>query len=111
MEVSKMLLKKIGVILFLLITVFLGCNKKADMEEEGGWYGWLVGKTFFSIGNHSEVKGKSSEPQRIIVNLETDDVKGHFERIKEAGAEVIPTRTWWTVPDDEVGNHSTAHDA
>lgn len=30
---TKMLLKKIGVILFLLITVFLGCNKKADMEE------------------------------------------------------------------------------
>ena len=64
-------------------------GKKADMEEEGGWYGWLIGSTFLSIGNHSEVKGKAGEPQRMIFNFETREVKEEFERIKEAGATVV----------------------
>jgi predicted enzyme related to lactoylglutathione lyase len=64
-------------------------GKKADMSEEGSWYGWTIGSAFLSIGAHSEVKGKASQPQRIILNFETTDVKGEFERIQEAGAEVI----------------------
>jgi len=63
-------------------------DKKPDMVE-GEWHGWQVGSTFFSIGEHSEVKGKAKEPQRIIVNLETKEVKEEFERIKEVGATVI----------------------
>ncbi len=62
--------------------------KKADMEE-GGWYGWQVGSAFFSIGEHSEVKGTAKEPQRLILNLETRKVKEEFERIKAVGATVI----------------------
>lgn len=62
--------------------------KKPDMHEDT-WYGFSVGSTFFSIGEHSEVKGKSKEPQRIIINIETKEVKEEFERIKAAGAEVI----------------------
>jgi len=62
--------------------------KKPDMVE-GDWHGWTVGNTFFSIGSHSEVKGKSKNPQRIMFNLETKEVKKEFERIKKAGAEVI----------------------
>jgi predicted enzyme related to lactoylglutathione lyase len=41
------------------------------------------------IGEHSEVKGTSKEPARIIWNLETDDVKGEFDRIKGTGARVV----------------------
>lgn len=55
---------------------------KPDMEDEG-WYGWLVGKLYFSIGEHSEVKGNSKEPQRVIINFETNQVKEEFERIKK----------------------------
>lgn len=57
-------------------------EKPADMVEEG-WYGWSVGKCFFSIGEHSEVKGSAKEPQRMIFNLETTEVKEEFERIKD----------------------------
>lgn len=57
-------------------------EKQADMHD-GTWYGWQVGSSFFSIGEHSEVKGKAKEPQRVILNLETDNVKKEFERIKE----------------------------
>jgi len=64
-------------------------DKSPDMEE-GGWYGWSVGKTFFSIGEHSEVKGKAKEPQRMIVNLETKEVvEKEFKRIEKTGATVI----------------------
>ncbi len=42
-----------------------------------------------AIGPHSDVKGKSQQPGRIMLNFETSDVRGEFERIKAAGAEVI----------------------
>lgn len=63
-------------------------GKKPDMQE-GNWYGWQIGSTFFSVGEHSEVKGNSKEPQRVILNLETAEVKEEFERIKETGATVV----------------------
>lgn len=64
-------------------------GKKADMEE-GGWHGWQVGTAFFSVGEHSEVKGKAKEPERILFNLETKEVKEEFERIKAIdGATVV----------------------
>ena len=63
-------------------------GKPADMTE-GNWHGWTVGNTFFSVGEHSEVKGKSKEPQRMLINFETKEVKAEFERIKSIGATVI----------------------
>ncbi|HLL60749.1 MAG TPA: VOC family protein [Candidatus Nitrosocosmicus sp.] len=63
-------------------------EKDPDMEEDG-WYGWQVGGTFYSIGRHSGVNGKANEPQRIILNFETKEVKTEFERMKNAGATVI----------------------
>lgn len=62
--------------------------KAADWHD-GNWYGWQVGNTHLTIGEHSEVKGRAKEPQRIILNLEATDVKGEFERIKKTGATVI----------------------
>lgn len=59
-------------------------DKKPDMtDDESGWYGFLVGKCFLSIGKHSEVHGKSKEPARLFFNLETEKVKEEFERIKK----------------------------
>ena len=63
-------------------------GKPADMVEDG-WYGWKVGSCFLTIGAHSEVKNMAVEPQRVIFNLETNDVKEEFERIKLAGAKVV----------------------
>lgn len=57
-------------------------GKPADMHD-GTWYGWQVGNAFFSIGEHSEVTGKAKDPQRVIFNFETDNVKKEFERIQE----------------------------
>jgi predicted enzyme related to lactoylglutathione lyase len=53
-------------------------EKKPDPEMSGDvFFGWQVGSTFFNIG------------ERIILNLETDDVKEEFDRLKSLGAEVV----------------------
>lgn len=63
-------------------------GKKPDMSE-GEWAGWQVGATFFGVGQHSKMGGKSKDAGRVMFNLETKDVKEEFERIKGLGAEVI----------------------
>jgi predicted enzyme related to lactoylglutathione lyase len=67
-------------------------GKPSDMpggDGDGKWYGWLVGSTFLNVGEHSEVKGSSQEPSRMILNFETTEVKEEFERIKACGATVV----------------------
>jgi predicted enzyme related to lactoylglutathione lyase len=83
--------------------------KKPDMVD-GSWAGWSVGNCFFSVGEHSEVKGKAKEPERILFNLETDDVKGEFKRITEIGAEVVKEpyemgESWIATLADPDGNY------
>lgn len=64
-------------------------QKDPEMED-GSWYGFQAGGTFITIGEHSEVKESAQEPQRIIMNFETKEVKEEFERIKEIeGVKVI----------------------
>ncbi len=63
-------------------------GKKPDMEESG-WYGYTAGGCFLSIGTHDKVKGKATNPERIILNFETKEVKEEFARIEKLGATVI----------------------
>ena len=57
--------------------------------SDGGYTGWTLGSGWLTVGPHSEVKGKSVHPGRIIWNLETADVQGDFDRLKAAGGIVI----------------------
>lgn len=57
--------------------------------EGDGYASWMIGSGSLSIGPHSEVKGKSAYPGRVIWNIESDDVKADYERFKAAGAIVI----------------------
>lgn len=87
--------------------------KSPDMTE-GGWGGWHMGGCFFGVGAHSEVKGKSKEPARIMFNLEVaaDEIKAEFDRIVGVGAEVIKelyemgegSKTWICTFADPDGN-------
>ena len=56
-------------------------------EEE--YSGFEAGACTLVIGPHSEVHGQNKNPERIMFNFETSDVKGEFERMKKAGAKVI----------------------
>ena len=63
-------------------------DRPADMKEEG-WHSWQIGSNGLSVGEHSEVKGQAKEPQRLIMNFETKDVKAEFDRIAATGATVV----------------------
>ena len=58
-------------------------------DEAGGWYGFRAGSGSLAIGPHSEVKGRSEQPGRIMINFSTTDVQGEFDRVKALGAEVV----------------------
>ncbi len=57
--------------------------------EDGGFSGWQVGTGGFTVGPHDQVKGRNTQPGRIIWNIESSDVRGDFERLKAAGATVV----------------------
>lgn len=57
--------------------------------DEHEYTSFKVGDGFITIGPHDKVHGKNANPERIIFNLETKEVKKEFERIKKLGAKVI----------------------
>jgi predicted enzyme related to lactoylglutathione lyase len=57
--------------------------------SEGDYSGFQLGSGHIVFGPHSEVHGKNVNPERQMFFLETEDVKGEFERIKATGAKVI----------------------
>lgn len=74
---------------------------------------WQLGNGGVSVGAHSEVHGQNAQPGRIIWNIETDDVKGEFARMKAAGAIVVREpydfeqmpNTWIATLADPDGNY------
>jgi predicted enzyme related to lactoylglutathione lyase len=57
--------------------------------SDGGYTGWMVGTGAVTVGPHDQVKGKNTEPGRVIWNIETADVKSEFDRFVEAGATAV----------------------
>jgi predicted enzyme related to lactoylglutathione lyase len=53
---------------------------------DGGYTGWMIGTGAVTVGPHDQVKGKNTEPGRVIWNIETADVKSEFDRLVAAGA-------------------------
>jgi predicted enzyme related to lactoylglutathione lyase len=84
---------------------------KPSMEEEG-FATWKIGSGSLSVGPHDQVKGRNTQPGRLILNIESADVKGDFAKLKAAGAQVVrepyrmegwPPNTWVATladPDD-----------
>lgn len=57
--------------------------------DDNGYVGWMIGSGAVTVGPHDQVKGPNPVPGRLIWNIESEDVKGDFERFKAAGAKVI----------------------
>ena len=57
--------------------------------DEAPYTGWMVGGGTVMVGPHDEVHGPNKEPGRVIWDLESDDVKAEFERIRATGATVV----------------------
>lgn len=67
---------------------------KKVFDAEPGWSGgdftgFKVGDGYITIGPHDKVKGKSTNPERIMFNFETEDVQEECERIQGLGAKVV----------------------
>ena len=57
--------------------------------DQSGYLGWLIGGGAITVGPHDQVHGQNAEPGRLIWNIESEDVKGDFEKLKAAGAMVV----------------------
>jgi predicted enzyme related to lactoylglutathione lyase len=49
----------------------------------------LGGAQQLALGVHSEVKGRSKEPNRVMVNLDVDDIQSEYERLKAKGVQFV----------------------
>ena len=63
-------------------------GRPADVHN-GPFHMWLGSGTSFRVSDHSELNGPAKEPQRILLNFDTKDVKGEFERLKALGLTII----------------------
>lgn len=60
------------------------------MGEKEQIYGFeMKGGSSLYIVDHSRVKGKSKEPQRIILNFEVDDIKKDVAKLKRGKVKLI----------------------
>jgi predicted enzyme related to lactoylglutathione lyase len=55
--------------------------------ESGGFA--VLGGGQIAVGHHSEVDGKSRDPNRVIVNLKVNSCQTEYERLKALGVEFI----------------------
>jgi predicted enzyme related to lactoylglutathione lyase len=64
--------------------VGLKCSMEFEMGEKGEKV-FVFEDVKLYINQHSEVHGKSKEPERYILNLETDDIEAEVEKLDKAG--------------------------
>lgn len=85
-----------------------------DPEWSGGEFiSWKVGDGYFTVGPHSDVKGKNDTPGRIMLFLTTDDVAGEYERMIDLGAKNVQEpyhpeeadEMWLATLEDPDGNY------
>jgi predicted enzyme related to lactoylglutathione lyase len=62
---------------------------KAPEWSEMEFKGFQIGSGFLTIGPHKKVKGKNQEPERMMFNLESENVEDDFSKFKKMGAKVI----------------------
>ena len=76
---------------FYKTKVGLKVKFEAVMGDKGEeYYDMEVGKGVgFGIVDHSKVKGKSKEPERIIFNLDVDDIEKEVKRLKKNKVKLV----------------------
>lgn len=67
---------------------------KKVLQQEPTWSGgdftgFVTENEYLTIGPHDKVHGKNTNPERIMINFETDEVEKEFERIKALGTPVV----------------------
>ncbi len=62
-------------------------------NEEMGTGAFMAGSSSFIIEGHSEVKGATKEPQRVLLNFLVSDLASEETRLKEQGVQFIMSAT------------------
>jgi len=68
--------------------VGLKCTMEFEMGEKGE-KGFAFDDVKLYINQHSEVHGQTKEPERVILNLETDDIEEEVKKLDKAGVKKI----------------------
>ncbi len=64
--------------------------KKDGLEADYGYTFFIVDNGVkVWIGRHSDIKGMSKEPVRIMHNLYTDEVEKWYQKVKNAGCKIL----------------------
>jgi predicted enzyme related to lactoylglutathione lyase len=72
-----------------LVNFYKKVFQKEPDWSGGNFHGFSVGSGKIAIGPHEKIHGKNAVPERMLFNLETEDVKGEFARIKGLGVSVV----------------------
>ena len=60
-----------------------------EIESEGFFVFAASSGAQLALGTHSEVKGRSKDPYRVMVDLTVDDCQAEYERLNAKGVEFI----------------------
>jgi predicted enzyme related to lactoylglutathione lyase len=69
---------------------------KVALESPGFVVLGDLGAPALALGTHSQVRGRNGDPERHMVALRTDDVRGDWKRLKSAGVEFVEDPTDYT---------------
>jgi len=92
-------------------TVGLKLEDEAVMGEDQNFYWFKIGDSNLYIIDHSEVKGKNPNPQRMFFNLEVDNFDSEMKRLDDAGVKKIQDKYhiegygWVATYEDPDGNY------
>ena len=66
-------------------------------SERPAFVSFKWGNVRLGIGSHSNVKGASGDPYRVMVNLDVEDIHAVHNRLSHAGVEFMrpPEREHW----------------
>ncbi len=64
-------------------------DRKVDVPDDYGFFFKISDALELFIGKHSKVFGKNPQPIRHIFDLQVEDVKGEFEKIKKSKSLVV----------------------
>lgn len=73
-------------------------KKNVGLKQESVWenpengeegYQIKAGKSNIYIMDHSKIKGKAKDPNRLIFNIEVDDIEKEVKRLKKAKVKVV----------------------
>lgn len=89
----------------------LEIESELDLADDTG-VNFIVNGTYFWVGSHDQVQGKSKDKYRIMIGFDVDNLQATYEKLKSKGVEFIlepsqsPTKTFYVAtaldPDDNI---------